>query len=170
MLVVRWWLLLGLAVLSLAPGGATAQTFQSPGSFISQSLGGGASGRVLKLSGAQQAQARRIMGHGIGGSVRYWRGGGSTVWILNGIGKYKPITTGWLVSGGRIRRARVLVYREAPHGLEVRFPQFTSQFSGAGRSGTRLNRGISNISGATLSVNSMKRMAALALYLDSIAK
>ncbi len=110
------------------------------------------------------------MGHGVGNKVRYWRRGSSTVWILNRTGKYKPITTGWLISGGAIRRARVLIYREAPHGVEVRFPQFTSQFSGAGLSGSRLSRGVSNISGATLSVNSMKRMGALALYLASIAR
>ena len=167
-MIIRIAIVLTLSLLFAGP--VSAQTFQSPRSFISQALGGDAKAKVLRLSGAQQDRAERIMGHGVGNKVRYWRRGSSTVWILNRTGKYKPITTGWLISGGAIRRARVLIYREAPHGVEVRYPQFTSQFSGAGLSGSRLSRGVSNISGATLSVNSMKRMGALALYLASIAK
>ena len=60
----------------------------------------------------------------------------------------------------------MLVYRES-RGDEVRYPRFTGQFTGAGlNSRQELDRGIDVISGATLSVNALTRLARLALYLD----
>lgn len=144
-----------------------AQVLQRPSAFIAQAFGGAPPrARILPVTSAMRGPISRIMGRGIGSRVRYWKGGGKTVWILNEIGKYKPITTGFVISSGSIRRIKVLIYRES-HGFEVRYPAFTGQFRGARLSGARLSRGISSISGATLSVNALKRLAALALYLDS---
>lgn len=155
---------------AVVPPAGSAQVFQRPAAFLSTAFGGAPPpAREIRLTGAMQARIRRIMGHGVGSRVRYWKRGGRSVWILNRIGKYKPITTGWIVSSGRIERARVLIYRES-HGYEVRYPRFTNQFRGATLRGSRLSRSIGNISGATLSVNSMKRMGALALYLHSLTE
>ncbi len=88
--------------------------------------------------------------------------------ILDEIGKTQPITTGFVVSGGRIEKVKVLIYRES-HGFEVRRSSFTKQFKGASldRSG-KLNRRINNIAGATLSVRALTKLAGVALYLDQI--
>jgi hypothetical protein len=97
--------------------------------------------------------------------VRYWARGARTAWILEEIGKTQPITTGIVVDQGAIARIAVLVYRES-HGWEVRYPFFTTQFKGATLSGThQLDRSIDGISGATLSVRALTRLARVALLL-----
>ncbi len=71
-----------------------------------------------------------------------------------------------MVSQGRIEHVRVLAYRES-RGQEVRDSSFLKQFAGASLTNRdRLDRGIDGISGATLSVHAMERMARLALYFD----
>ena len=80
----------------------------------------------------------------------------------------KPITTGLVINEDRVERIRVLEYRES-RGGEVRHPFFTGQFKGAGLTEEhRLDRPIDGISGATLSVRALKKLAALALYLHRI--
>lgn len=161
-------MLFGMLVYSCLTVAVGAEVLQSPSAFISQSFDGAPPPATeIVLTAAMRARVRAIMGHDVGARVRYWKRGGRSVWILNRIGKFQPITTGWVVSGGRIERTKVLIYRES-HGYEVRYPSFTNQFRGAGLSGSRLSGAIGNISGATLSVNSMKRMGALAVYLHSI--
>jgi hypothetical protein len=60
---------------------------------------------------------------------------------------------------------RVLEFRES-RGWEVRYPFFTDQFGGIGlRPDLQLDRPIDGISGATLSVRALKKLARLALYL-----
>lgn len=120
-----------------------------------------ASADVLKITPAMNARIRGIMGHGIGRAVRYRRSGGRTIWVLNRIGKVKPITAQFVVSGGRIANARVLVYRES-HGHEIKRSSYLARL--------RSTCNTPNISGATLSVNSMKRMCRLAKYLHSQAR
>ena len=98
--------------------------------------------------------------------VRYWREDRRTAWVLDEIGKDKPITTGFVIKQGRIERVRVLIFRES-RGWEVRHSFFTDQFRDARLTEDRnLDRDIDGISGATLSVRAMKKLAALALYLD----
>lgn len=111
---------------------------------------------------------KKIMGSNYKKSIfSYWITDDKTVWILNSIGKYKPITAGFVVSNCKINRAQVLVYREQI-GYEIKFPSFLTQFvSNKLNDKSKLDRTISNISGATLSVNSMDRMARLALVLNS---
>jgi len=101
---------------------------------------------------------------------KYWvTSNDQTVWILNSIGKYKPITAAFVVDSCKIKSAHVLVYREQ-HGYEIKFDSFLSQFSAVAiNKETDLNKKIDNISGATLSVNSMDRMARTALLLDQIS-
>ena len=94
----------------------------------------------------------------------YWLKDGRSVWVLEAIGKYKPITTGFIVSDDKLEEIEVLVYRES-HGWEVKYPFFTDQFKEVALDGKRLDKYIDGISGATLSVNALKRKAALALFL-----
>jgi hypothetical protein len=97
--------------------------------------------------------------------LRYWRRGTRSAWILEEIGKSRPITAGFVVEDGRIEKVAVLVYRES-RGGEVRHDFFTRQFEGAGlRENGGLDREIDSIVGATLSVNGIERLARLSLYL-----
>lgn len=98
---------------------------------------------------------------------RYWSDGKKDVWILEEIGKEEPITAAFVIGpNGRIQSSRVLIYRES-RGMEVRYPAFLKQFTGMGLKGDKfLDHPVDGISGATLSVWAMERMARAALYMD----
>jgi hypothetical protein len=99
--------------------------------------------------------------------LRYWRVGTSTAWILEDIGKDKPITLGIAISDHHIARVEVLAFRES-RGWEIRYPFFTDQFNGLSlASDGFLSEHIDGITGATLSVRAVERVARLALWLDS---
>ena len=113
-------------------------------------------------------EVKKILGRDLGVlRVRFWERDGSTVWILDEIGKEKPITVGFVVKGGVIENVKVLIFRES-RGDEVRHPFFLEQFKGArlGPSG-KLDRDIDGISGASLSVRALKKLSRLALYFHS---
>ena len=112
---------------------------------------------------------KKIMGENYRKAIfSYWVKDNKTIWILNSIGKYKPITAGFVVENCKIDSAHVLVYREQI-GYEIKYPSFLSQMNGKKlRKDIKLNENLDNISGATLSVNSMDRMARIALLLDSL--
>jgi len=75
--------------------------------------------------------------------------------IGNEIGRSYPITFMVVINtDGTVKDVEVMVYRE-PHGWEVRFESFMSQFFGRGASDPFDN--INNITGATLSVRSMTK-------------
>lgn len=122
--------------------------------------------QVLWLKGDIKAAAEEILGHRYPGlRIRYWGEEKRTAWILEEIGKEKPITVGLVVNPEGIALIRVLEFRES-RGWEVRYPFFTGQFTGVGLTAKReLDRPIDGISGATLSVRALKRLARLALYL-----
>jgi hypothetical protein len=102
--------------------------------------------------------------------VRYWQKGETTAWILQEIGKEKPITFGIVIKNGAILKLEVLAFRES-RGGEIRQPFFTKQFSGAAiTTNGKLSQTIDGITGATLSVGASKRSAILALYLDSLVR
>lgn len=145
------------------------RVYKKPSDFIRSAFGGKIPPTsVLSLSGEVKARAKKIMAHNYRESrVRYWKQGKRTVWILEEIGKTKPITTGVIVEGGRINSVEILIYRES-HGWEVSKPFFTQQFSRASlTSGDRLSKSIKNVAGATLSVRAVSKLSRLALYLDS---
>ena len=99
--------------------------------------------------------------------IRYWQEQDKSAWILEEIGKEKPITVGFVVRDGRIQQVKVLVFRES-RGWEVRHSFFTDQFKQAGLTGTHeLDTRIDNISGATLSVRAVSKLARIALLLDN---
>ncbi len=80
---------------------------------------------------------------------------------------YQLTTAAFAVKGGAIDIARVLIYRES-HGEEVAQASFLNKFSGARIAGSQLDRKIDSISGATLSVLMMQRMARAAIVLDAL--
>ena len=123
---------------------------------------------VIWMRGQIRETAKSIMGHPYPAlRVRYWRRAGRSAWILEEIGKEQPITLGLVVNAGRLESMQVLVFRES-RGWEVRHPFFTGQFSGASLDPQyELDREIDGISGATLSVRALKKLARLALYLHS---
>jgi len=99
--------------------------------------------------------------------LRYWQAGERTAWVLEDIGKDKPITLGIVVAGERIERVEVLAFRES-RGWEIRYPFFTEQFRGLALAPDGYLSGpIDGITGATLSVRATERVARLALWLDA---
>ena len=113
-------------------------------------------------------EIKNILGHDIKVlRLRYWDDNTKRAWILEEIGRDKPITVGLITANGKILDVKVLIFRES-RGWEVRYPFFTDQFKDATLTTERnLDRKIDGISGATLSVNALTKLARLALFLDS---
>jgi Na+-translocating ferredoxin:NAD+ oxidoreductase RnfG subunit len=142
--------------------------YQQPQAFLQEVFNGKVpKPRMLWLTSARRAVIKEILGHKAHRlRIRYWKRDGRTAWILEEIGKEYPITTGIVVKQGRIERLKVLIFRES-RGWEVRYPFFTKQFSGTLLTAdNQLNRHIDGITGATLSVRALKKLARLSLYLS----
>ncbi len=158
-------------LLSLIPLLAWARgTYQEPQDFLSDSFDGQTpQASIVWLTGERKQQVQNILGHNYPSlRVRYWRKAQRSAWVLEEIGKDHPITVGVVIQDGHLERIKVLVFRES-RGWEVRHPFFTDQFQGAKLNGDgKLDKTIDGISGATLSVRALKKIAALALYLDSV--
>ncbi len=123
--------------------------------------------QVLWVDKSLRSQAENILGHGFYGlRTRYWEQGQRSAWILDEVGKERPITIGVVIDAGRIVDVMVLEFRES-RGGEVRHRFFTRQFADLklmenGR-GHSLSGSIDGITGATLSVRAVKKVATLAL-------
>ncbi|MSR15802.1 MAG: FMN-binding protein [Gammaproteobacteria bacterium] len=146
-----------------------AEILQTPETFVANAFNGSPPApQRLWLDKTQRRAIRAILERELGMlRVRYWRRDTRTAWILEEIGKELPITTGLLVEGQALADVRVLVYRES-RGWEVKYPAFTDQFIGLRlQSNHQLSGPIDGISGATLSVRALTKLARLALLLDS---
>lgn len=98
--------------------------------------------------------------------VKYWQHGTKTAWIMNEIGKEKPITVGVVIEAGHITQLKVLTFRES-RGWEVSRDFFTRQFNSTSITpNLKLDQTIDGISGATLSVRALKKIARITLYLE----
>lgn len=147
------------------------EVYLAPESFVADSFDGASpKPSVLWITNELKPDIQKILGHDYPAlRVRYWKDKERTAWILEEIGKVKPITVGIVVEDGRITRLKVLIYRES-HGWEVKHSFFTNQFTDAELTEKlRLNKNIDGISGATLSVNALKRLGRLALFLHQQA-
>lgn len=163
------WLLFALMALTGAVG-ATG-VYQEPEAFLQEVFGGTTpEPRTLWLQPEVRARAEAILGHPPAMlRVRYWNAADRYAWILEEVGREQPITVGIITANGRIEQLRVLVFRES-RGWEVRHPFFTDQFRGAGLAGgDALEKPVDGISGATLSVSALTRLARLALLLHGAA-
>ncbi len=141
--------------------------YMEPDVFIKQVFNGKPpKPQVIWLDKDLKTKVEKFLQHKYNGfRIRYWREGKRTAWILDEIGKDKPITTGIVVNDGSIEQIRVLVFRES-RGWEVRHAFFTSQFDNAKLTREdELSTTIDNISGATLSVRALVKQAKIALLL-----
>lgn len=153
------------------------QVYQTPQAFLAEVFAGTPPApKTLWLTGEVRRQAEAILGHRPRGlRTRYWvdaqkENGRRTVWILEEIGKEQPITVGIVLRDSHIEQIKVLVFRES-RGWEVQRPAFTAQFRDAELdAGHQLDRHIDGITGATLSVRALKKLARLALLLDQQVK
>ncbi|MDA8255845.1 MAG: FMN-binding protein [Betaproteobacteria bacterium] len=161
--------LLLASLLITATAFARADTmYLRPEEFLKQVFGGAPpTPSVLDLDPALRDRLEQTLGHPPRvRRLRYWADGRSTAWLLDEIGKERPISVGVAIERGKIAHIRVLVYRES-RGWEISGKAFLEQFHGASL-GTdqRLDRGIDGIAGATLSVRAIDRIARFALLLD----
>ena len=166
----RLFSLVFVAVFTTATtSGLSAQEiYQSPRDFLTEAFDDNVPlMRSLVVNAEIRNEAARILRHGYGVErVNYWSEGKRTIWILEEIGRYRPITVVLIVSNGKIETLRVLIFRES-HGWEVRHAFFTDQFKGLSLdAGNDLTASVDGISGATLSVNALRNLARLALYFD----
>ncbi len=88
-----------------------------------------------------------------------------SIWFLNEIGKERPISFAIWVQDNKVQQMRVLAFRES-RGGEIAMPAFEQQFVGnsLNQDGLFVNQ-IDGITGATLSVRAMKKVAKLAIIL-----
>lgn len=162
-------------VILLFSGAASAyameRVYQSPENFIMEVFKANPPPKLVWLTKDAQADLSDILGHPPRQlRQRYWADDTRTLWVLEEIGKEELITAGFVVNKGRIEQAKVLAYRES-RGMEIRYPAFLKQFTGATlNEGKQLDKTIDGISGATLSVYAMQRMARTALYLDQLSR
>ena len=125
--------------------------------------------QTLWINQEQREQIESILGRSFNPfRIRYWGEDGRSGWIFEEIGKELPITVAVVVEGGEIIDLTVLEFRES-RGGEVIYPFFTGQFSSAKLKPGKiygLDKHIDGITGATLSVRALKKVATLALYCD----
>ncbi len=147
-------------------------TFQTPTAFLTEVFGSTPPApKLLMLDAAAQAKLTAAFGRAYPqAQLRYWKADGRSAWILDDIGKvgYQLTTSGFVVKDGSIDSARVLIYRES-RGEQIAEASWLKKITGAKLAGAKLDKTVDNISGATLSVKMMERMAATALILDSMA-
>jgi hypothetical protein len=122
--------------------------------------------KTVWLKGALKTNISKTLGHDYPAlRIRYWLKDHRSAWILEEIGRDKPITIGFIVQDQQLVSVKVLVFRES-RGDEIRLPSFTRQFDGAELVNPhQLDRRIDGISGATLSVNAVRKLAKVALQL-----
>lgn len=156
------------AILSMAAFFAHGEEYLDRASFLALAFGDAEPAmHTFWLTEESRGAAQAAVGWTPRGlRMRYWQAGNRTAWILEDIGKEKPITLGVVVCGNQIERVEVLAFRES-RGWEIRYPFFTSQFSGLHLADDGyLSAPIDGITGATLSVRAVERVARLALWLD----
>ena len=122
----------------------------------------------MTLSGDLSKQIKKILDHRYKKiRVPYWQEDCRTAWVLEEIGKERPITTGFIVNSQGLEKVKVLIFRES-RGWEVKHEFFAQQFIGAKlNEKNKLNKIIDNISGATMSVNAVTSISRMALLLHN---
>jgi FMN-binding domain len=163
---------IGLAMVMASPFSLRAETYLTQEQFIQNVFGSNvAKLETLWMTKEVAKQADKILGHAPKQlRQRYYKNGLQTAWILDEIGKEEPITAGFVVENGKIVQTNILAYRES-RGWEVRHANFLKQYQGVGLLPDNfLNKNIDGISGATLSVRAMGKMARLALYFDQLSR
>lgn len=147
-----------------------AEEYQSTDNFLHQAFSGSPpKPKVLWLKKEIKEKVAKILQHKPGFlRVRYWQTEAQSVWIINEIGKIKPITVAIIIRDNKINLLKVLAFRES-RGWEVRHDFFTNQFKqNTLTDKLTLTKSIDGISGATLSVNALTKAALLALFFNTL--
>lgn len=141
--------------------------YQQPDEFIQNAFHGPVKAKVIWIEGELRNQIEDILQHKYKAKrLRYWQLNNRSVWILNEVGKKKAITVGIIIEDNKISQLKVLIFRES-RGWEVRYPFFSKQFNQLSlKSNNQLSTPIDGISGATLSVRALRKMATIALLLN----
>lgn len=161
-----------LIILLIGFSSLQAAEYQSTEDFLSQVFSGTPpKPKLLWLKKDIQKQATEILKHKPGFlRSRYWQTDQQSVWIINEIGKTKPITIAVVIKDKKIVLLKVLAFRES-RGWEVKHDFFTDQFKQNGlNADLTLTQPIDGISGATLSVRALTKAAQLALYFNSLVQ
>lgn len=158
-----------LGLFLLTGNTARSEVYIPKDEFLAQALKVVPKAEIIWLNADLKKEASEILGHSYRGiRMRYWRNLQRTAWILDEIGKEKPITVGIVIDGNKVVRVAVLAFRES-RGWEVKYPFFTNQFTGVGLAPDgSLNESVDGISGATLSVRAVTKVTRLALYLHNV--
>ncbi len=149
-----------------------AETYKTTEVFLKENFTGKVPpAKYVWLRDDLKKKVNAILSHPYGKlRVRYWMSGNKSAWVLEEIGKEKPITTGIIVNNGKISKAEILAFRES-RGWEVKYPFFLKQFSQASLKGNnQLDRNVDGITGATLSVRAVTKLARIALLLHKHEK
>jgi hypothetical protein len=169
--VVKIILALLLAITLQAPVLAKG-VYQTSKQFVSHVFNGELpKSKAIWLSVEDKVIMSEIMSHQFNRlRLRYWQQGNETVWVLDEVGKEKPITIGVHIKDTQIIELKVLAFRES-RGDEVRHEFFTKQFISATLTKENmLNQHIDGITGATMSVRALTKVARLALWLNNKVK
>tara|TARA_Y100000782_G_C10127475_1_gene241386 strand:+ start:143 stop:712 length:570 start_codon:yes stop_codon:yes gene_type:complete len=159
------------AGIAFSSGIAQAEEYLSLADFYAQAFSAeavdNAEIKTLWLKKEDKAEAEKIFAHPYAGlRVRYRIQGETTAWVMDEIGKEKPITIGVIIDGHKIRQVSVLAFNES-RGWEIKYPFFTDQFRGLSlQDDNHLSDHIDGITGATLSVNAVRAVSRWALYLN----
>lgn len=125
--------------------------------------------KVLWLNQSLQQKIATILDHQYPKlRLKYWKYGEQTVWFLEKIGKEKPITFGISIKDNQIHEIKVLAFRES-RGGEIRMQAYTDQYKQLSIDNeNQLDKQVDGITGATMSVNAMKKISRMALMLAKI--
>ncbi len=148
---------------------SAASVYETQSEFLDRAFSGSPPAPdLIWLSGDRKSTVRSILGHDYSAlRLRYWCASGRSAWVVEEIGKELPITVGVVIESDYIASLRVLTYREN-RGEEVVTPAFSDQFIDSTLdSRGELDKHIDGISGATLSVQALTRLATMTLFLNS---
>ncbi len=158
--------LLFVVTLTLSNGTFAKGVYQTGPEFIAEVFGNDTpKAKSLLLTPQLKETASQIMNRQVRGlRMRYWQSDSNTAWIMEEIGKELPITIGVVIRENQIVQIKILAFRES-RGWEVRYPAFTKQYQGVKiTTELALDKHIDGITGATLSVRAVNKVATLALY------
>lgn len=166
--VCRALLVLLMVLLFQSTATADQGVYQTSEAFLTETFGESIpKPKVLWLKGELKEECKNILGHPYSRlRVKYWQQGARSAWVLDEIGKEKPITVGLVIDQAEVEKIKVLAFRES-RGWEIKHPFFTRQFDGVSLTEKQqLDKNIDGVSGATLSVRALKKLARMALHLN----
>ncbi len=146
--------------LLLAPGGLHSQSYLSREQARAILLPGSAEARVVSLSKKERKQIGEASGvEVVNVEMDAWKRSDGSWLIFDTVdGRYEAIDIAVAINGeGEAMGVEILTYREI-YGYEVRSPKWRRQFHGkSADSKLKLDKDISNISGATISSQSITK-------------